>query len=469
MVMSIRIGQIYLAQSKNGKELIALIRQQNMIAKIARHQHAREIFNASIRAVLPSELLGIEIIQEDTAIKISGESFSKEKFPSLYVIGAGKASAAMAVEVEKRLINFITEGIVTTKYQHGLPTSKIKTIEASHPIPDESSVSAARKTISLLKKVKQNDLVICLISGGASSLWCDLPPGISLSDLQLTFDILINSGARIEEINTVRKHLSKIKGGQLLSHCLGARVFTLLISDVPSDDLAAIASGPTVPDPTTFHDAYAVLDKYNLLDSIPNSILQHIKNGVQGSVPETLKPEDFNSSIVKNKIIGSNQLALEAAARKARELGYEVHILPEKITGIADEEARKFVASAQKYAGKKPTCLIAGGEPTLKVKGHGKGGRNQHFVLEALKEMQKQGNNSIVVLSGGTDGTDGPTDAAGAVADLSTLSLAIQRNLSLNDYLENNDSYHFFQQTQGLIFTGPTQTNVMDVMIALIN
>jgi glycerate-2-kinase len=431
--------------------------------------HARHIFDASIRAVHPTELLKNEIIVEESTITIARESFSKKDMPSLYVIGAGKASAAMAVEIEKLLGQWITEGIIATKYRHALPTTSIKTIEAGHPLPDTNSVEAAQKTIDLLERVKPSDIIICLISGGASALWCDVPSGIVLNELQITFDLLIRSGATIEEINTVRKHLSKMKGGQLLTHCPGAKVFTFMISDVSSDDPAVIASGPTVPDYTFFQDAYNVLGKYSLLDIIPISVRQYIQNGMQGLIAETLKPESFDSSLIKNKIIGTNQLALEAASLKANELGYEVYVLPGRITGDTEEEAKKFVDQALKRVSNKSICLLAGGETTLKVKGTLKGGRNQHFVLASLMELQKHPSDSIVILSGGTDGTDGPTDAAGAVADASTLLLAAEKKLSLADFLERYDSYHFFQQTKGLILTGPTQTNVMDIMIALIH
>ena len=434
--------------------------------------HAIQIFRSAVAAVQPVQLLKEHLSVSTDLFNIAGQAFPKTTIHHIYVIGAGKASAAMALETERILGDYISDGLVTTKYHHALHTTKIKIIEGAHPVPDENCVNAVAQTKQLLKKVTKNDIVICLLSGGASALWCDVPPGATLKEVQATFDQLIKSGAAIHEINTVRKHLSNFKGGQLVRFCGGAAVFSFLISDVPHDELDVIASGPTVPDASTFQDANAILEKYNLLSSLPQSIGQHIENGIKGTIEETPKPGDPLFYNTVNKIIGNNEMAVLAAANMAKTLGYNTHIIDRLITGDAEVEAKKLVNLASRYSGKKSVCIIQGGETTVKVTGKGKGGRNQHFVLIALNELNKlkQQNtyNEITILSGGTDGTDGPTDATGAVGDNDTLIQVLHQGLSIEKYLKKQDAYHFFKQTNSLIITGPTQTNVMDIMIAIV-
>lgn len=433
---------------------------------------ALQIFRTAMAAVQPAQLMQDNLAVNNGSLIVGDRKIPLESFQQLYVIGAGKAAAAMAVETEKILGSHITDGIVTTKNGHALPTKKIKVKEAAHPVPDEQGIEAVKQTLHLLEKVTAKDIVITLISGGASALWCDVPADITLPEVQATFDQLIRSGAGIREVNTVRKHLSGIKGGQLVRHCKGARVFSLIISDVPGDELEAIASGPTVPDSSTFQDAYATLDRYNLQPVLPQSVRQHMEKGREGAIIETPKPGDplFNNTV--NKIIGNNRIAVEAAAKKAAALGYHTHIIPQLITGDAAAEAKKLVTLTQNYQGLKPACIIQGGETTVKVTGQGKGGRNQHFVLAALNElkaMQEKGKTvDVCILSGGTDGTDGPTDATGAVIDSDTLIEAARQQLNIAAYLDNHDAYHFLQSTNSLIITGPTQTNVMDLMIAIV-
>jgi glycerate-2-kinase len=435
-------------------------------------ESAIQVFKSAITAVQPVQLLQEHLAINQGTLTICGQTIPKEAFDHLYVIGAGKAAAAMATETEKILGDLISDGLVTTKYGHALPTQKIKIIEAAHPVPDEKGVAAVAETLALLEKVTEKDIVICLISGGASALWCDVPAGAKLFEVQTTFDLLIRSGAAIHEINTVRKHLSAIKGGQLIRHCRGARVFSLIISDVPGDDLGVIASGPTVPDASSFQDAHAILSKYNLVQQLPQSIQQHIEGGRKGRIGDTPKPGDPLFRRTTNAIIGSNRIAVEAAAKKAMALRYHTHIIPALITGDAAAEARKLVEAAIQYKGPKPACLIQGGETTVQVTGRGKGGRNQHFALTALQELSKLHDKNraghITILSGGTDGTDGPTDATGAVVDQETINLAAQKNLDIAAYLNSHDAYPFLELTSSLVITGPTQTNVMDIMIALI-
>jgi glycerate-2-kinase len=432
-------------------------------------EKAEQIFRSAVVAVQPAQLMQANLAVNNDVLMIAGHAISRSSFNKLYIIGAGKAAAAMAVEAEKIVGHHISEGIVTTKNGHALPTKKIKVMEAAHPVPDEQGVEAVKQTLHLLEKATANDVVICLISGGASALWCDVPPDITLSEVQATFDQLIRSGADIHEVNTVRKHLSGIKGGQLVRHANGARIFSLVISDVPGDDLEAIASGPTVADPSTFQDAYAILSRYDLLPVLPKSVREHIEKGKQGAIAETPKPGDplFNNTV--NKIIGNNRIAVEAAAQQATNMGYHVYIIRQLITSNAADEAKKLVALALNYEESKPVCIIQGGETTVKVTGKGKGGRNQHFVLAALVELYKKDKlDKICILSGGTDGTDGPTDATGAVIDRNTWVEAENQGLDMETYFNDQDAYYFFQRTNSLIITGPTQTNVMDLMMAIV-
>lgn len=433
-------------------------------------QKAINIFTSAIAAVQPAQLLQQHLAVTNPALLISGQTIPKNTFKHLYIIGAGKAAAAMALHAEKILGDYLTAGLVTTKYGHSLPTKKITIKEAAHPVPDQNGVAAVAQTLQLLKQVTKEDIVICLISGGASALWCDVPPGITLAEVQATFDQLIRSGAGISDINTVRKHLSGIKGGQLLRRCNGARVFALIISDVPGDDLSVIASGPTVADSSTFQDACNILSKYQLWHALPQSVRTHLEQGVQGTIAETPKPGDPLFSRVTNTIIGNNQIALQAAAQQAATVGYHTQIIPQLITGDATAAAKELVAQALACKGNKPVCILQGGETTVQVTGQGKGGRNQHFVLAALNELNQLSHEkeNMIILSGGTDGTDGPTDAAGGVVDAMTLAMASQQQLNIASYLKDHDAYHFLQQTNSLLITGPTQTNVMDIMMAIV-
>lgn len=435
-------------------------------------ERAKEIFWAGVEAVQPNQLLRHHIAISEGILTICGHTYSLSEVRHIYVVGAGKASAAMANAIENILGSYISTGLVTTKYQHTLPLNTIKIRESAHPVPDENCVEAVQETLQLLRKAGEGDVVICLISGGASALWCDVPDNLSLQTIQATFDLLIKSGASIHEINTVRKHLSQVKGGQLIRYCGGAHIYALIISDVPGDDPGIIASGPTVADASTFTDAYYILGKYNLITRIPDDIRLYIENGMQGILSETPKPGDSVFDKTINRIIGNNQIALQAAAQKANDLGYITYILPELVTGEAVEEAKKLVQMASGYTGEKPVCFLQGGETTVHVTGKGKGGRNQHFVLTAIKELQQSRNKhlveNIVLLSGGTDGTDGPTEAAGGIIDAKTLIRVKQQHLSVDTYLNNHDSWDFLKQTDSLLITGPTQTNVMDLMMVLL-
>jgi len=428
--------------------------------------HAEALYRAAVAAVQPATLLPQYLQLQGNVMQINNQSIPLTH-TDLYVIGAGKAAAAMAQTVESILGDEINAGIITTKYEHALPLEKIICIEAAHPVPDEKSVQAAEQTMSLLKQTKANDVIICLLSGGASSLWADTPDGISLKELQQTFDLLLKSGASIDEMNCVRRHLSQIKGGQLLRYAPHARWFTLIISDVPGDQLQDIASGPTTADATTFADAINIINSYQLQQQLPTTVLNYLRKGIMGELEDTIKPGSELLQKVNNTIIGSNKTALAAAKQKAEELGYTVIIQEELMTGETATAATAIMQKATQYHSNKPACLLYGGETTVTVTGNGKGGRNQHLALCALQQLNNKHN--ITLLAAGTDGTDGPTDAAGAFADAVLKQAAIDQQLSLIDAITNNDAYPFFEKVNGLLKTGATQTNVMDIVIVLID
>jgi glycerate 2-kinase len=433
---------------------------------------ALKIFTAGVRAVQPQYLLPRHMRWQHQQLQLGEQLFKQPDINKVFVIGAGKASAAMARETEIILGSRIDAGIIVTKYEHAFPLKTIQCIEAGHPVPDDNSVQAGREMLRLLKNANEKDVVIALISGGASALLVDCPPGILLSELQVVFNKLLQCGATIEEMNTVRKHLSAgIKGGQLLRSAFPATVVSFILSDVIGDPLDSIASGPTVADRSTFGDAWEILRQYQLLDKLPVSIIRWLQLGLNKQVAETPKPDDpiFTKSF--NYLIGTNRVALEAAAAMARELHYTPVIVTDSLKGEARDKAKELVAQIQQYEGPRPACLLLGGETTVTIRNPGKGGRNQHFALAAMMALQQafpDSNQMPVLLSAGTDGTDGPTDAAGAVVDKGVLQLAAQRALLPENFLEQNDSWNFFHQTGGHVITGPTQTNVMDIIVVLI-
>jgi glycerate-2-kinase len=385
---------------------------------------------------------------------------------NIYVLGAVNAAPAMAREVELILGNGIAEGIIVTKYDHSLPLEHIRCLEAGHPLPDEAGLLAGIEIIGLLNRAGNKDVVIALISGGASALLIDCPPGATLTEVQQVFSALLASGASIAEMNIVRKHLSPaIKGGQLIRTACPATVVSFILSDVPGDGLETIASGPTVPDPSTFMDAYHILVSRHLVEKLPASVVNWLKKGMQNEIAETAKAEEKIFERTYNFLIGTNHIALKAAQRAAEKLGYHTSILSESLTGEAKFKAIDLVKQIENYNGTRPACLLAGGETTVTIRGKGTGGRNQEFALAALTALK---DNTVVILAAGTDGTDGPTPAAGAVIDGDTLAAVREKKLFPQNYLDNNDSFAFFQQVGGHIITGPTQTNVMDVVIALI-
>jgi len=436
-------------------------------------EHLHLIINSAINSVKPSELITRKMMLEGNHLIVNNYKIDLEKHDKIFVLGTGKASAFMAYEIESLLGDKINYGIVSTKYGHSAPCKKIKIIESGHPIIDANSLKAGEEILNLAKETTENDLVICLLSGGGSALLEKLPSEISLQELQIIFNLLLNSGANIEEMNIVRRHLSKIKGGQLAAAIFPATSVSLIISDVINDPIEAIAGGVTSPDPSTFKDALNILSKYDLIDLTPHNVLNYILDGVEGKNPETIKPNNKIFERTNNFILGNNKEALLNAKTKAESLGYNTLIYSANIQG----EARvigKFSAELAKkifYENKPlspPACLLIGGETTVTIKGNGKGGRNQELVLSALCEMKNE-KFGFLIASVGTDGTDGPTDAAGAFVNHSIIDRSVELSLNPNSFLENNDSYNFFNNIDGLIKTGPSGTNVMDIIVILVN
>jgi glycerate 2-kinase len=436
-------------------------------------EHAITIFQSAVQAVQPQYLLPRHMKFAGDVLQLGDGQFPLARVKNIYLIGAGKAAAAMAREAELILGEKISEGLIVTKYDHGLPLQFVRCLEAGHPLPDEAGMKAGEEIAAILKKAGADDIVIALISGGASALMVDCPPGASLFEVQQLFAALLACGATIGEMNTVRKHLSPgIKGGQLVRSAFPATLVSFILSDVPGDQLDTIASGPTVPDTSTFKDAWFVLEKYNLVNALPGSLKDWLTEGVYGVIPDTPKPGDKIFENSHTFLIGANHIALQAAEAKAKQLGYATSIISETLTGEARLKAVELVQFVSAYNGPKPACLLLGGETTVTIKGNGTGGRNQEFVLAALIAMKKNNgleNKFPVILSAGTDGTDGPTPVAGAAIDYSTLKSVAEKKLSPEKYLQENDSYNFFQEAGGLIITGPTQTNVMDVVVVLMH
>jgi hydroxypyruvate reductase len=432
---------------------------------------AQQIFEAGLKAVDPIDAVKRFVTLEGNTLLIGEKEYDLNEFSRIWAIGAGKASAAMAQAVEEILGELVSGGLVIVKYDHLAPLQKIRLAEAGHPTPDESGWRATQELVDLVSTLGSNDLVIFLLSGGGSALLPMPIADITLAEKMATTDLLLKSGASIQEMNAVRKHLSQVKGGQLARLAQPATLVSLILSDVVGDPMDVIASGPTVGDPTTFKHCIEVLNNYNLIEKLPGSVRSHLEAGVEGRVSETPKPGDPLFQKTTSVMVGTNLQALEAAAAEAKRLGYACLILSSLIEGDTGEAARFHTALAREIVRSghplpRPACLISGGETTVVVRGKGKGGRNQEFALTAALELE--GLDGVCLLSGGTDGTDGPTDAAGAVVDGETVARALARNMDPKKFLEENDSYHFFQQLDDLVITGPTNTNVMDLRVILV-
>lgn len=435
---------------------------------------AEKIYKAALAAVNPQAAVKKYVKRRNDSLSVATVRYRLKDYRNMYVLGAGKAAASMARALETILGARITDGIVIVKYGHGERLRRVKLIEAGHPEPDENGLRGAQAITEMIRqKITGSDLVFFLLSGGASALMVQPAEGISLDDKIKLNAQLLRSGATIQEMNAVRKHISQIKGGRISQALANNHVITLILSDVVGDDLSTIGSGPTVPDPTSFKDCLDILKKYQLTSAVPESIRQHLARGAEGKVAETPKVGDPCFEHKQNLIIASNILACQAAAAQARKLKFHTTILSSSIEGDTAEVARVHLAIARETIAtghpiKLPACIISGGETTVHVKGNGQGGRNQEFVLHGVRALAGFTRKTLL-LSLGTDGTDGPTDAAGAWADNETFHEAERRALCIEDYLERNDSYHFFQALGNLIITGPTKTNVMDLRLILIN
>ncbi len=445
-------------------------------------KHALQIFQAALAAADPQQAVLRHLKFDGRVLTAGRRRYSLARFDRIQVIGAGKASAAMAAAVERLLGRRVSGGIVNVPEGMKTRLRRIELNPSEHPIPGEHGVAGAQRIEQIAREAGVRDLLICVFSGGASALMPDPVEHLSLADLQRLTQRLLKSGATIQELNTVRKHLSRLKGGQLARLAAPATVIALLLSDVVGDDPAVIGSGPTAPDSSTLVDAIAVLEKYGI---------RAVKKGTDRSVHtgattynhrvvggdrvvsplfhETPKPGDPAFARVQNLIVGSNRQAIDAAARRARELGYRALVLSTSIEGEAREVARQQAALVERMGRSKlrnPVCILSGGETTVTVRGTGLGGRNQEFVLAAIIALQNSG--PATIFSAGTDGIDGPTSAAGAMADEHTLDRARELDMDPQRFLDRHDSYHFFQPLGALITTGTTGTNVMDVRMFLL-
>lgn len=438
---------------------------------------AEEIFLAGVKRVDPYEAV-MRFVQRDKGHLLLGESgetstrVDLDAFGRIFVVGGGKASAPMARALEELVGDRITEGIVNVKYGFSESLGKIEVVEGDHPLPDQKGVRGTARILDLLEGAGEGDLVFSLISGGGSALLPQPVEGILLEEKQAVTRALLECGAAIEEINAIRKHISASKGGRMARAAYPATTVNLMLSDVVGDSMDVIASGPFVPDESTFEDAWDVCEKYGLVQDLPDSVRRYLSKGVEGEIPDTPKPGDKIFEKVTNRIIGSNIQALMQAAVEAENRGYAPLILSSTIEGETREVAKVHTAIAREILTtglplKPPACVITGGETTVTIRGTGLGGRNQEFCLAAAIEI-KGLPGRVVLLCGGTDGNDGPTDAAGGIVDPLTVQRGHEQGFSAESSLADNDAYHFLSATGDLLVTGPTKTNVMDVRLILV-
>jgi len=438
--------------------------------------HAEQIFRSSVAAVDPYNAVKRFLLLDGEVLRLGHEGRESQEidlslFDRILVVGGGKATAPMAKAVEDILGPRLQGGMINVKYGFTTSLSRIEIREAGHPIPDENGVLGTRKILELLQECGEKDLVFSLISGGGSALLPQPAREITLAEKQVVTRMLIECGASIDEINALRKHISSSKGGQMARFAFPATTVNLMLSDVVGDRMDVIASGPFVPDTSTYRDVKDVLEKYNLTD-IPPAVEKYLRAGLAGRLSETPKEGDPVFERVHNRIVGSNMIALQAAGKKAEALGYTTVILSSMVEGETREVTRVHTAIAREilrtgHPVAPPACIISGGETTVTIRGNGLGGRNQEFCLAAALDLDGVAPR-VVILSGGTDGNDGPTDAAGGIVDPLTLRRAEEAGMKAMDFLGNNDAYHFLQKTGDLLITGPTNTNVMDVRLILV-
>jgi hydroxypyruvate reductase len=450
------------------------------LQSVPRSARVRRVLQAALDAVDPAEAVRRFLRMENTHILVIGRDeaarrYDLRDYDHIYLVGAGKASVPMALAAAGVLGSHLTEGAVVAKAGFLEPGSEntppnpdpmLVFYEGAHPVPDESSVEATGRVLELVSQAGENDLVLCLLSGGGSALLTRPAEGLTLNNLQQLTRDLLASGANIEQINAVRKHLDLVKGGGLAQAAMPAAVATLILSDVVGDSLDVIASGPTVADASTYQDAWNVLEQYHLLGKAPEQIQLRIAAGRSGQLDETPKPGYQLFERVQNVIIGSNRLAANAALSQARLEGFEPLLLSTYLQGEASQAGRLLAAVLRQIADTgepvaRPACIVIGGETTVTLRGNGLGGRNQELALGSVQELA--GVEQVLLVTLATDGDDGPTDAAGAVVTGETLARAAQAGLDPQKFLANNDAYHFFNALGDLLKPGPTQTNVNDL------
>ncbi|HEB11596.1 MAG TPA: glycerate kinase [Spirochaetales bacterium] len=447
------------------------------------YSHLRSIFESAVKRVDPYAIIRDHLSIRDEKLHIKMESYKKSfdlaDYDSLIVLGAGKATAKMAVAVEEIFGGRIKKGLISVKKGHTENLRYIETITAGHPVPDKMSVEAGRRIAALSAEADKRTLFINLISGGGSALLsyplATEAAGVTLEDKQRVTNMLLACGATIQEINSIRKHISAIKGGRLARLIYPATSINLILSDVVGDRLDTIASGLTTGDQTSYEDALGIIEKYSLTGELPASVGQILALGAKGDIEDTPAPDDPLFEKVHNVLIGTNFSALAAARQRAEELGYNTMILSSRITGEAREVAKFFLGIGRdinKYGVllQKPACIIAGGETTVTLQGNGLGGRNQEMALSFLYELANDAADAegIYFLSAGTDGNDGPTDAAGAFAALDIVPEGGSVVSDITSSLKDNDSYNYFDRINQLLKTGPTNTNVGDVQIMIV-
>jgi glycerate 2-kinase len=437
-----------------------------------RRKAMEEILRAGLDAVDPEQAVRRYVRREDKTLFVGDRSYSLDRYRRILLVGAGKGTAPMAKALEDILGDMLTGGWIIVKYGYGMPLKRTHVKEAGHPIPDEAGMRAAEELLRQLRGCTEEDLVICAFSGGGSALLPAPIPPLTLDEKQACTRLLLECGATIDEINAIRKHLSRSKGGQLAKEAHPATMISLLLSDVVGDRLDVIASGPTVPDESTYGDCLGIVERYDLVERLPKAVMEHLKRGIEGVVPETPKKGDPLFSKVQNLIVGNNRECLLAARDKAASLGYNILVLSSQIEGEAREVAHVLAAVAKEIHQvgipiAPPACVLAGGETTVTIHGKGKGGRNQELALACAIAIDGWG--GISMFSAGTDGTDGPTDAAGALVDGTTCGRAREAGLDPRAFLLENDSYSLFESLGDLLKTGPTRTNVMDIICVLVN
>ena len=432
-----------------------------------RRELAARVMAAALEAVEPAEAVRRALRREGHRLLVGGRAYDLRQYERILVAGAGKAGAPMAAAVEEVLGDRVSGGLVLVKYGHVGPTRTVALREAGHPIPDQAGVEGTAELVRLVEASGPNDLVIVVLSGGGSALLLLPVDGVSLDDVQRTTDLLLRAGATINELNAVRKHLDRVKGGGLARLAQPSDLVTLVLSDVVGNPLDVIASGPTVPDESTFGEACAIVERFGIWDDLPTGVAERLRAGRDGRVEDTPKPGDALFEASQTLLVASNELAAAAAVRQAEAEGLRALLLSTYVEGEAREVGRVVAALAREEAARdgplpRPCCLVLGGETTVRVRGAGLGGRNQELALAAAEKIA--GLDGVILASLATDGNDGPTDAAGALVDGTTLARARTLGLDPGRSLADNDAYHFFEPLGDLLLTGPTNTNVNDLV-----